>query len=96
MVSEEKIIKAFNRVKGDIINLQDNFLALKKSQEDILYLVEKIGSKKVAKRKTFIGSKRGKKFHVTSCPFAKNIKTKVRFNSKNAALRVGYKACKCV
>ena len=46
----------------------------------------------------FVASKTGKKFHITACPFAKNIlpKSKVQFKSKVKALNEGYKACSCV
>ena len=46
----------------------------------------------------FVASSEGKKFHITECPFAKNIKPKSRivFKSKTKALNDGYKPCKCV
>lgn len=56
--------------------------------------------KTVSKRanKTYVAPKTGKKFHVTSCPFAQNIKpkNKVKFHSKVKALNEGFKPCKCV
>lgn len=49
-------------------------------------------------KKDYISTKDGKKFHITSCPFAQNIKPKnrVKFKSKTKALNQGYKPCKCV
>jgi len=50
------------------------------------------------KKKTYVASETGKKFHLTNCIFAKNIKPKslVKFKSKNAMLNKGYKPCACV
>ena len=58
-------------------------------------VVKKVAAKRA--NKTYVGSKKGKKFHVESCPFAKNIKpkSKKRFHSKTKALNEGYKPCKC-
>ena len=49
-------------------------------------------------KKKFVASKEGKKFHMTHCPFALNIKpkSKVIFKSRDTALNNGYKPCKCV
>ncbi len=69
---------------------------------------KKTGRKKLTKRKfkksvkvhtkKFISAKGSKKFHIRSCPFAKNIlpKDKVLFKSKTGALNKGLKPCKCV
>ncbi len=48
--------------------------------------------------KSFLASKKGKKFHEKNCPFGKNIKPKMRliFKTKNSALNKGFKPCKCV
>lgn len=62
--------------------------------------ITKTITKKVPARKkvTYVASKSGKKFHITHCPFARNIKPKsqVKFKSKNTALNNGYKPCDCV
>jgi chromosome segregation ATPase len=49
-------------------------------------------------RKTYLGSKKGKKFHIKNCPFAQNIKpkTKIIFKTKAKAFNSGYKACSCI
>lgn len=51
-------------------------------------------------KKVFVASKevKSKKFHITHCPFALNIKPKSRivFKSKSTALNKGFKPCRCV
>ncbi len=49
-------------------------------------------------RKTYVASKEGKKFHMSNCPFAQNIKpkTKIKFKTKTKPLNLGYKPCSCV
>jgi hypothetical protein len=49
-------------------------------------------------KKTFIASKTGKKFHMPTCIFTKNIKPKMmlKFKSKKAAMNRGYRACDCI
>jgi chromosome segregation ATPase len=51
-----------------------------------------------ARRKTYLASKKGKKFHVKNCPFSQNIKpkTKIIFKTKAKAFNKGYKACSCI
>lgn len=59
-------------------------------------IVDRIINKKV--KKIFVASKTGKTFHVVNCPFARNIKPKaiIKLKTKNRALNLGYKPCKCV
>lgn len=49
-------------------------------------------------KKHFIASKTGKKFHMPSCVFTKNIKPKMllKFKTKKSALNKGFKPCDCV
>ncbi|MBN2422908.1 hypothetical protein JXB41_06790 [Candidatus Woesearchaeota archaeon] len=49
-------------------------------------------------KKEFIGSLSSKKFHVTTCSYAKKIpdKNKIKFSSKTQALKKKFRACKCV
>ena len=49
-------------------------------------------------RKTYVASKEGKKFHVSNCPFAQNIKpkTRIKFKTKTRPLNLGYKPCSCI
>ena len=45
-----------------------------------------------------VASKTGKKAHLNSCAFAKNMKAinKREFSSKTSARKAGYKLCKCM
>ncbi len=54
--------------------------------------------KRKSARKTYVASKLGKKFHLSNCPFAQNIKpkTRVKFKTKTRALNLGYKPCSCI
>lgn len=54
--------------------------------------------KRKSVRKKYIASKLGKKFHLSNCPFAQNIKpkTKIKFKTKTRALNLGYKPCSCI
>ncbi len=54
--------------------------------------------KRKSVRKTYVASKLGKKFHLSNCPFAQNIKpkTRVKFKTKTKPLNLGYKPCSCV
>jgi hypothetical protein len=71
-------------------------------ENQLYHSVKAISSKRrkpvLAPKETYIASKAGKKFHISSCPFAKNIKPKhrVEFASKSTALNQGYKACECI
>ena len=51
-----------------------------------------------SRRKTYVGSKKGKRFHMLKCPFAQNIKpkTKIIFKTKAKAFNKGYKPCSCI
>ena len=56
--------------------------------------------RRIAARKTarIVASKTGRKVHVSTCPFAQNIKAvnTREFTSKAAARKADYKACKCM
>ncbi len=111
---EGNVIHSFNRVKADIIRLQDEFMQLRETQVRLLSRLAKIESQrakpvKIIKtkkpvivrksvKKTYVASKEGKKFHVANCPYAQNIKPKmkVKFKTKTKALNLGYKPCSCV
>lgn len=109
MVSEIKMLEAFRKVKTDIVKLQKQVIELNQTQKrlmDKLAAVEKkkavkktIVKKVAVKKKTeFVAAKGGEKFHLRSCPFAKNIKRghRVIYHSKVAALTAGHKPCTCV
>ena len=42
----------------------------------------------------YIGNAHTLKFHTSSCPHAHKIKNKVYFNSRDEAIKKGYKPCK--
>lgn len=58
----------------------------------------KVITKKVKVARKIVGSKRGIKYHISECPFAKNIKSKgeMLFESEAEAKKMGYKPCSCV
>jgi hypothetical protein len=101
---KHNVKESFKLVKEDIIHLQKEIIELNLRQQKIMDLLNKIddkASKKVKSKttkKVYVASKAGKKFHVKSCPFAKNIKpkSKITFKSKNDALNKGYKPCNCI
>ena len=74
--------------------------AVKRAPKKRIVTKTKVITKKIKVRakKVFIAAKTGKKFHISHCPFARNIKPKfrIKFKSKNSALNKGYKPCKCV
>ncbi|MFH1359307.1 MAG: hypothetical protein ABIH37_05450 [archaeon] len=111
---ERNIVNSFQRVRKDMLEIKNQLLMIAESQErqavEIGELKEKNGKStntivrtiktvrpKTAK-KTFVAAKEGKKFHITACPYAKNIKpiSKLTFKSKDAALNKGFKPCTCV
>ncbi len=61
-------------------------------------VLKKVVSAAKRVKKIYVASKSGKKFHLSNCPFAHNIKpkTKVTFKTKDKALNVGYKPCECI
>lgn len=79
-----------------------------KSKPEIRTIVKTVKSKPkiktivktITKRanKVYVSSKDSNKFHLTNCPFAKNInpKNKKVFKSRVKALNQGLKPCKCV
>lgn len=108
-LSEKNVKLAFQSAKTDIINLQREILELNLRQQKIMQMLSNIDRKlvstqnKVAKNKprvkpTYVASKTGTKFHITNCPYAKNIKgkTKIFFANKQDAIAQGFKPCNCV
>ena len=61
-------------------------------------ITKTIVTRAAPKKKTFIASKEGKKFHLSNCPYAQNIKPKMKltFKSRITPLNAGYKPCNCV
>ncbi len=90
---EAQIVRILKR-----IDTNDHELSSKLKKIESLLKNPVIKTTKSTKRTTFIAPKKGKSFHKTNCPFAKNIKPKnsLKFKSKNVALNAGFKPCKCV
>jgi len=96
------------RLQGDYMELKKNQLRIleklikleaKKPVKEIkIVKVKKPVLKRHGVRKTYVASKEGKKFHVSNCPFAQNIKpkTRIKFKTKTRPLNLGYKPCSCI
>lgn len=104
MTNNRAVQEAFQRVKADILSLQNQMNHLMRRQEE---LYREFSAKSAVKqtvirakpnRSKFVASKTASKFHVEQCPFAKNIKpkAKITYLSKVKALNEGYKPCSCV
>ena len=107
---EINVMHSFKNAKRDITAIQQQLIELAQRQEEVLQLIKtkpsnstntRIITKTIKQKhraKTYIASKTGKKFHITECPFAKNIKPKsaVKFKTKDSALNKGYKPCHCI
>ena len=111
---ETNVMNSFRLAKSDIIHNNMNITELLKTQKQLVRIVTelrlkqlqfgKLNSKVKAKpvrhkhRKNYVAAKGAKKFHLKSCPFAKNIhpKNTMKFALKNTALNHGLKPCKCV
>lgn len=103
---EKNVISSFRKVKLDVMKIQNTLLELKEAQIKMLSLLEleRLKEKSVSyiplksRKKSYISSKNGGKFHILECPFAKNIsnKNRVSFGSKTVALKKGYNPCKCI
>ncbi|MFH1210248.1 MAG: hypothetical protein V1663_05690 [archaeon] len=96
--AQERMIDVMNGLKENEMKLTDLFKQTfdninKKNNPTIL---RKIVEKKA--KINYVARKGSKKFHIDSCPFAKNIKpkNKIRFETRVKALNEGYKPCKCV
>lgn len=114
VVTEKGIKVSFANVKRDVRQIQAQLLNISGQQAEILKVLQDIRGRElelednlkkvetprqsVSHKKTYVASKTGKSFHITSCPFAKNIKpkSKLTFKTKDAALNKGLKPCECV
>jgi len=110
MINEHAIKNSFRAIKADILGVQGDLMNMKMEQAKILMELEKLVSGKKSETKvitknvvkphraTYIAAKEGKKFHVDTCAYARNImpKSKIKFKSKTTALNQGYKPCSCV
>ncbi len=83
-------------------NILDRLFKLETSKTKIqrpIKIVQEIKKPVIhTKRKIYVASKEGKKFHLHNCPYAQNIRPKmlVKFKTKTTALNNGYEPCKCI
>ncbi len=91
--SQERI----QEYKKEILREADE---IKKAERKIKEIIIKSSSDKTEKKKTqqFVASRKGKKYHVSSCRWAEKIlpKRKINFQSKKQAEEEGFKPCDCV
>jgi hypothetical protein len=87
---QTKILNLIEELRDKTIQNEQNIHKSKNVKPTII-------TKTVPKKKKFIASKKGDKFHTENCPYAKNIKksSKIQFNSKLKALTEGFQACAC-
>jgi hypothetical protein len=99
--AQERIMEMLNALHKDEVNLYNRMKKSKtnKSAKKVKPKVKTV-SKKTSRKanKIYVSSKTSGKFHLTGCPFAKNIKPKnrVSYRTKNKALNEGLKPCACV
>ena len=88
---QERLIEKISRLENLNVKLVDKINTLQNHTH-----APKIISKNA--KKIYLASKDGKKFHITHCPFALNIKPKklLKYKSKTTALNEGYKPCSCI
>ena len=98
--TQEKLVESIEEMKAYELKLYHKIREFEIKLASKPVLKTQTITQTVVKRanKDYVAPKGGKKFHVTSCPFAQNIKpkNKVSFKSKTKALNEGYKPCKCV
>lgn len=106
--AQERVAEMLNALHKDEVNLYNKMrkskpkVAKKSKAKPKAASKPKIRTivKTTTKRanKVYVSSKDSKKFHLTNCPFAKNIKPKnrIKFKSRIKVLNQGLKACKCV
>lgn len=103
--NQQRLFRLIEELKAENTDLKVLVRELSKkkvvAKQPVKKVVKKVVKKKsasVRKKSRFVASKTGNKFHVPNCPFAKNIKPKmkVKFASKIKALNEGLKPCTCV
>ena len=90
MQLREAQIRILNRLTRLEAKKPEKIVKVVKAKQPVL--------KRASVRTTYVASKEGKKFHVSNCPFAQNIKpkTKITFKTKTKPLNEGYKPCSCI
>ncbi|MFT4326216.1 MAG: hypothetical protein ACMXYK_01815 [Candidatus Woesearchaeota archaeon] len=102
---EQNTIRAFRKVKEDIIALQREIIAISREQEKILKMLsvkkapvatKKTVTKKKTEKEVFVASKNGTKYFVPGSLGAQRInkENQIVFKSKEEALKAGYKPAK--
>ncbi|MDO8480255.1 MAG: Ada metal-binding domain-containing protein [Nanoarchaeota archaeon] len=95
---EQNIMNSFRLAKNDIMGLQRDVIELQEALASSLKSKQKTVIVNHTAHKDFVAVKEGKIFHVSSCPFAKNIQpqNKKAFTSRTQALNSGMRPCRCV
>jgi len=90
--TQERIAEMLNDLNNKELTLYHNFKNL-----DARIVERPAATRSAKKLKTYLATKGGKNFHITSCPYAQNIKPKnrIKFKSRSKALNQGFKPCKC-
>ncbi len=94
-----KISRSFNKVKIDMNEIMRNQESYKTQIKGLMDKINKLEKKNKKKSKEIIvGNIESKKFHINTCPFAKNIKSdnKVIFKNIERAVKSGYHECSCI
>ncbi len=99
--TQERLAEMINKINSNELKL---YKKLKNSQSKKPKNSRKPKTKTIVKTitkkapKIYVSSKDSNKFHLSNCPFAKNIKPKHKetYKSKSKALNKGLKPCKCV
>ena len=89
---QQKVQKSFELTKQDIYALYDHIQYLHAQ----IALLQEQQSIKQESSHTYFASKTGKKVHIEGCFFAKNIKKRLTFESKEDAVKQGYQICGCI
>ena len=95
--NQHKTVKIIENMKKELAALKAKLAKTKAQKKTVV--VRTVKTVKSARKKTvFVASKTGAKFHKENCPFAQNIKPKmkIKFASKTKALNEGYKPCSCI
>lgn len=103
-----KISGSFGKVRLDMNKMyslvSETIRKQEELQEEIKYLKAELALFKIDKNSSktneeiIVGNIESKKFHYSSCPFAKNIKTdnKMTFENIEKAVKAGYTECSCI
>lgn len=92
--TQERLMEVIDDLKGKVAKSQ------KPQVKKVPARAQKTVVRTVTKRahKEYVAKRGGKKFHVESCPYAKNIKpkNKIKFHSTTKARNEGLRPCSCI